>query len=240
MDFPNLPEGLTLIGHNDGSVRESGGSAFGIDDFAAWNTDDPGNIVVTEDATNPSGSGQVLRLSYSDAFNPRCGSAVAESFTGAPFERLYVAFRIFLESSWLVGAKMFYWGVPGQANAFYTTLNASGHIGVFTQHATSLEELDSSEPPPDGVSGAEAFDKETWALIEFDFEAESVAGAGDGIARQYINGNPAGARTNIQWQSVGETRGFDQFQWYGDLNSGILTGTERYRIGELYIAGAAA
>jgi len=109
--YPNRPAGLTRIGRNDGTVKESGGHAFGIVDFSNWfDHNIPGDIAVVNDPTNPAGSGRSLRFTYPSNDN-KAGSANANRFTGGPYREVYVLMRIFHESGFQdFGNKYFYLG----------------------------------------------------------------------------------------------------------------------------------
>ncbi len=229
--YPNLPVGLTEVASFDGTVRESGGHAMGISWMTAWDRDPAqpdANLAVTADATNPLGSGSVLRFVYDQTYNPRC--ADASGTFPAEYSTLYIMTRIYFEDSF--NTKFFYLGFPSIAgsNDGYSTREIDGRLRFINQVGGQGELIDTSEGAPDGNSTTPIVVGE-WQSVEYVFEAESSPGAGDGTISVWVNGVASGSRTNAAW---GDLMG--SLEWYADNNS--VTGTPAYRLGELYIAGS--
>jgi len=232
--YPNRPSGTTLIGRNNGTVKESGGHAFGIADFGNWYDHNvASDIAVVNDPTNPTGSGRSLRFTY-PSNDDKAGSASARSFSGGPYRELYVMMRIYLEpSGWdTFGNKFFYIGAAGRTsggpNQYYTDRGGS-RIRLINQYAGSAVVLNSSDGPvPNPIQQG------TWLNVEYHFVAESSPGAANGRMYIWVNGRLVDSNTSVTW-ARNSTLGFNGMEWYAEVND--IPRTSYYRLGELYIAG---
>jgi hypothetical protein len=240
--YPNRPNGLTVIGAADGSVKESGGSAFGISSFGGWNTTGQTNVSVVSDATNPTGSGSSLRFKWAASGNS-AGAAAANRFNSGTVRQLYVMTRIYMESGgWDFGHKFFYIGAPsgsrnntGSPTQFYSTRERGDHLRFINQNLGSEVIVDSSDPAPRGANTS-PFVRDRWLNIEYLMVAESSPGAGDGRMSIWVNNQLVGSDNSVQWTDRSDpTVGFDGMEWYARANS--VTADSYYRLGELYIAG---
>lgn len=240
--YPNRPSGLRVIGAADGSVKASGGSAFGISSFGSWSSSASTGVSVVSDPSNPTGSGSSLRFRWDSGSNS-AGSATAGRFDGGPVRELYVMTRIYMESGgWDFGHKFFYIGAATGARnnsssptQFYSTRERGDNLRFINQNTGSSVIIDSSDPAPRG-NGSNPFARNQWLNIEYYMVAESSPGAGDGRMRIWVNNRLVGSSDNVGWTNRSDSAvGFDGMEWYARANS--VTATSHYRLGELYIAG---
>lgn len=232
----NEPPGMTRIGSNDGSVKEAGGHAFGINGFGPWSA---GNTIeVVNDPTNPAGSGKSLRFRWRPNVHPKAGIARMHSgIPGGPYQEIYVRWRIILEpgeSAWDFGHKFFYLA-PNKnlASGNTTTDRPSGGTPRPLRMTSYFRAY--SHNDANGSTGANRYPIRIgqWFTAEAHYRW-NTPGKSDGFARMYFNGELIAQRSNIE---VGWTHGlfFDYFEWYGTSNS--VPTESFYRLGELYISG---
>ena len=247
--YPNRPAGTSLIGSFDGSVKEANGHAFGIRDFGAWyDHNNPSDIAVVNDPTNPTGSGRSLRFTYPPN-DSKAGSAAANTFTGGPYRELYVMIRVFMEpSGWNnFGNKFFYIGAaPGSRHyrtspvQYYTDRPSGGRLRFINQNLTSDVNnanvvIASNNSPPSGTN-SNPIQQGVWLNIEYHMVAETATGRGDGRMRMWVNDDLIGYNDAVRWtQSNGTAVGFSGMEWYAEVNS--IPVVSYYRLGELYVAG---
>lgn len=232
---PNLPNDMTLIGQFTGTVRESGGSAFGIPGFGPWqqfNGVPAANIAVVADPTNPTGSGFSLRFKWQDIYpEPRVGVAGSD-FTpfGAPFRRMYIGMRLFFESDWVgIGTKFFYLGVPSTSSGLelYNTRDVNGDTKITNQGGSQV--ANNLIDVPNALVATSR-----WYHLEYLFTAESGFGVNDGRIQVWLDGVLIGDNGAVQ---LDDSR-FNEIQYY--VTSGSTGyGTAHYRIGQLTVAGGA-
>lgn len=242
--YPNRPEGMTLIGSSDGSVKQSEGHAFGIPGFSEWyDHNQPSDIAVVADPTNPTGSGRSLRFTYPSDDN-KAGSTTAQRFPGGPYRELYIMTRVFMErSGWdRFGNKFFYVGAAigarrgaSRPTQYYVDRPSGGRLRVINQHNGSVVLIASVEQPPKG-SKTNPITQGVWLNVEYLLTAESAPGAGNGRVSVWVNNKLVGANSAVNWTGRQDRDvGFDGMEWYGEVNS--IPSTSYYRLGELYLAG---
>jgi len=211
--------------------------------FGNWAVPSEDTIEVVEDPTNPAGSGQALRFKYLTTADG-AGEATADTFPGGPYRVLYVLMRIFMEESgWdAFGNKFFYLGAALNARAnvgsptqYYNDRTGGAPFRLVNQNIGSVVVTRSDRPPPEG--GSIAFPGwDQWITLEHLLVAESTPGAGDGRGATWINGQPAGDRSDVTWIPAGApANGFTGMHYYAHVND--VPVESYYRLGELYIAG---
>jgi hypothetical protein len=213
-----MPAGMTVIGQNDGSVRDANGHAFGIPGLSRWYTDatrNPDAITVVNDASNPVGSGKALRFRWVPGAQWLSGVADGVGLPGAPYKQLYVAMYQFYESGWSNGHKNFYFGPSGNHSAFWIEWQNPGTTRVIPQGRTPVLEI----PSALRTVGR-------WHLVEMLVTADP-----QGSVTVWIDGQLAGQRS-AQWgvSSWGEVH------WYATSNS--IPSVQYQRLGGLVVAGA--
>ena len=228
----NEPGGLSVIGNFTGTVRESGGHAFGLTLFDAWFVDGgapAANLEVVTDATNPVGSGQSLRFTFDNTYTPLCAIATG-NFTAVT--TLYVRFRIYLEDAF--PSKYFYLGLPSVEanNEAWTARESGGEIRLVYQGSLgSIVHIDSVSSPPEG-NNTQPMTTGSWHTVEHVFIADTSPGSQDGSARMWVDDIQVGLEEgNAAWGTS-----MSMIEWYATANS--VPSTVRYRIGELYLSGA--
>lgn len=232
--YPHEPTGMTPFWQFNGSPRENGSNeAFGFAGMSQWFWESPRTeddaLIVTADATNPTGSNNVLRLNWKTGLSTvaiKAAKTDPSDMAGGPYTTLYVMLRIFWETdNWdEQGTKLFYVGLPTSDKHFYFTRDVNGggilHNEGYTGSGDNLITL------PTGV-----FVDGVWNSIEFVCHAQSAPGVHDGAVEWYNNGSLVGSVSGVTWGDGS----FGTLEYYGTTNS--IPTDKHYRIGELYLSG---
>lgn len=243
--FPNLQiGGLTQLGYNDGSVRDSGGSAFGIAGFSGWGTDasdNPNAITVDSSelsADNPSGSGSALLMRYVPNADPLCGITSIEPWSTGARRYLCVGTvqrwlsSTYAPNSWTRGHKNYYVGNATTGGTgptdYWREWQNPGQYRVTPQGGPWI--IDSADGPPLSLGGEDyPLVLDTWHTIEEIWVANTAAG-NDGEFHVWINGVQIASRTGISWG----TTGWNGMEWYAQIND--IPSEQWQMLGALYIA----
>lgn len=225
--FPNLPDGgagWELIGYNDGSVLEANGDALGFENATGW-SQHPENQEVVTDATNPSGSGQALEITWVPA-DGGAGVMAINSFAGGPYSELYIAYGLVIESTganWPFGHKWYYLMTEGQG---------SWGGGIWTEHRNddTVRIVDGSDDVSSTPTVFEARDEPM--LCEWLYQ---ITGSGTFDAAVYKDGNATPVLTMTGADSGG-TGGFTGYHMYNHTSDdmGSDVSVQRYQYIALY------
>jgi uncharacterized protein YjdB len=262
-DYPNLPQGMTLIGRADGSVLGdvgtfNGNPAFGIPGFGRWwefcqsrETWPAEHLNLVDDPTNPTGSGKAIQI---DIDASGCGAIATASsgFPGGPWKEFYVMFRVWRDPAtaaesahkwfylWMGGERKYHFidtPFPSPRGAKNLRVVRSSGLGPFSGDSTGQIAINSSDSPPIG-NNTSPLDYGRWVTVELHFVAESAPVMHDGEVTMWIDGEFIAHRTNIRWTNEDWPHLFDGMQWYGHHSN--RDRVISYRIGELYLAGKPA
>lgn len=244
-NYPNLPSGMTLLASFDGSVKSSGGDAFGISYFGSWYEPlGTSYIYVVEDATNPTGSGYSLHFDwpYGTGGPGRC---TANDFgAGGPYDEIYILWRV--KNHLDQGHKWFYLGVAdeerSQPTNYFVDASYSGEgVRFVEQYVPEQSDIivQCSLSPPKGINDETVVpvDGSVWSTIELHIVRASSATATDGQCYMWVNGENVGYNTAWETNRDDDTYlGFEGMEWYANANN--VNDTDGwYRLGELTIYG---
>lgn len=243
----NEPPNSTTIINWQGSPRGGNGpsgQAFGLPFMRGWEQI-KGSIDQIADATNPTGSGQVLRFRYAvgaPGGAARAHTPASPGLPGAPYRTMYLRFRIFHEPGWVDSKKFFYLtqtnytGDNGSPNGGNTLVRFNGPTSQGTLSVVS------SSNPDLGSTGADRFPvrQGQWQTFEYVMRRSLPSGATNASVSVWVDGVLVATKSNMIMSPVspdgGSNTGFDYFTWRADNNQ--TTVESFYRLGELYLSGS--
>lgn len=210
--YPNRPSGMSLLTQWNGTSRTNAGWQLSSD----WNN----HVSVRADATNPLGTGSVLRVDFFQGSNVGPIGTI-NTWAGGPYNEIYFMYRIYIDPNWdeSQGQKLFYWGSGGFVTAHYVTresdltLNVQDNLGLPTALANT-----------DFWAGTRG----TWVTLEIYARKGSSPTASDGVLRVYRNGLLRAQNTAVR----SFPNAFQGMEWYMYRN-GTHSRNEYFLIGEL-------
>lgn len=213
--YPNRPAGMGLLTQWDGTSRTNSGWQLSSD----WNN----HVSVRSDASNPLGTGSVLRVDFFQGSNVGPIGTI-NTWSGGPYNELYFMYRVYIDPNWdeSSGQKLFYWGSGGFVTAHYITresdrtLNVQDNLGLPTTMSSS-----------DFWAGARG----TWVNLEVYAKKSSSPTAADGVLRIYRNGVLRGQNAAARFPNS-----FQGMEWYMYRNANH-TRNEYFLIGEMSVWG---
>lgn len=232
----NNAPGYPVILNIDGTVAESGGSAFGVSDFGAWTGGE--NVTVVTDNNSPTGNNSAINFQWNNTGGfPDSAIATASTLGSATngYNKLYIRFSFRLVDSgggeWNFGHKFFYFGLHNDGNA--PTELYTGRAGGASPGRMRLTNQSGSGDniPIDTFLDAASEPVVIGQVHTCEFLIDRLAGTG----KYWQDGNLIVDKTGVTWPSTP----FNGLEWYGNTSDTISV-TSHMRLYELYIEGEAA
>ncbi len=237
---PNEPSNMNVVFNMTGERKHFDGWG----ETSKWaNDEEPRNVEILSDGEspappNPVGSGSVL--AYRTFAGERGGGLTTlDSFSdigSQSYQELYISYWVYHDPNYDLSHGHKHWyggGVFGD--------DATGPTEYYLSHSSNGAMIPTKQTGPTGsqwLAGNDATWKlGEWQQVELYLKGESSVGAGDGVARLWVDGELMGGRDDIQWTDDTDTSTkFDGIQWY-PIAGGTNEHDDYHLVGEFYISG---